>query len=196
MQCLAFWEMQSAEYFVLSGRKIWVWWVGYLTRGREIPGSQCMSGFQRDCCLWKCQYSTTSKNQNFKASGVYILPLEIEGSVPSGTPHALTVRLGMGGGHLPGGVVPVLFPATWAAAASGAATVTHLGLMQRVVQLSAPLAFLRISWNSENVPGLPLYGSTLFAWCILYTHQSLSYFCEGFVHVVNFEGWGLFFFFQ
>lgn len=104
MQCLAFWEMQSAEYFVLSGRKIWVWWVGYLTRGREIPGSQCMSGFQRDCCLWKCQYSTTSKNQNFKASGVYILPLEIEGSVPSGTPHALTVRLGMGGGHLPGGV--------------------------------------------------------------------------------------------
>lgn len=180
--------MQSAEYFILSARKIWVWWVGYLTWGREIPGSQCMPGFQPECCLWKCQYSTISKKQNFKASGVYTLPLAIEGSVPSGIPHALTIRLGMGARPLPDGVGACSVPCQMSCCCLRGCH-SYLPRVHAVggVAECSPCLPQRNAWISGNVPGVPLYGSTLFAWRILCTHQSLSYFCGGFVHLVNFD---------
>lgn len=91
------------RWFHLDCKKTCVWRVGYFTRGNEVPGDSQWQAFIQ-CCLWKSQYRTISKKENFQASGVSILPLEIEGSVPSGIPPAPAVRLGLGVRHLPDGI--------------------------------------------------------------------------------------------
>lgn len=125
---------------------------------------------------------------------VCILPLEIEGSVLSGILHALTVGLRVGARHLPDGVGSL--PCQMSCCCLGGCH-SYLPRVHAVCGVAdcSPCLPQRSSWISENVPGLPLNGSSPFAWCILCTHQSLSYICGGFVHLVNFEGWGTFFFF-
>lgn len=155
------------------------------------------SGFQPECCLWKSQYRTISKKKSFKASVVYILPWEIEGSVPSGLPHALRVRFGMAARHLPDGVGAYSVPCQMSCCCLRGCH-SYLPRVHAVsgVAECSPCLPQRNSWISENVPGLPLHGSPLFAWCILCTYQSLSSVGVLYMWLTLTKGWGpLYFFF-
>lgn len=176
--------MQSAGDLILSARKTWGRRVGYFLRGSS--GETVSFRLSSSVACGKANTEPFLKKRTLK-----LLPSEAEGSVPSGIPHALTVRLGMGTRHPPDGVGACSLPCPMSCCCLRGCH-SYLPRVHAVCGVAecSPCLPQRNSWISENVPGLPPYGSTSFAWCILCTHQSLSYLCGGFVHLINFESWG------